>query len=156
MLDLIKKIRITAKNTTTFRVGLLQTKAYRILKQHTSNVLNEFDISSVEWALLGILCDSEKGIRASNLAEELGVEASFITQTLQKLKGTGYIELRKDSNDLRAKILSLSDKGKRFVNTTEKHLKEETEPLLKDINLKDLISYLSVMQKIIDNDNSLK
>ena len=150
-MSLIKKIQTASRNTTTYQVGLLQTKAYRILKHHTARVLFQFDITTVEWGLLGLLNDSPNGMRLNVLAHELGVEAPFISQMTLRLKKTGYFEHREDSEDSRAKIIMITKDGKVFVEKTEKHLREATKSLLRDVPAKDILAYLSVLESIIRN-----
>ena len=72
MMNIIQKIQTVAQNRKTYRVGLLQAKAYRVLKHHTAKALSEFNISHIEWAFLGLLYDAPKGMRSSALAKELG------------------------------------------------------------------------------------
>lgn len=152
MINIIKKLKVAAHNTTTYRAGLLQTKAYRILKQHTTKLLSQHDITTVEWAMLGLLYDNKKGLRASALAYELGVEAPFITQIVNRIKKTAFIGQVQDAEDSRAKILQLTPKGRAFVDSTERYLRDETRSLFRGIPFADLMTYLSVMQAIIDNE----
>jgi MarR family transcriptional regulator for hemolysin len=150
-MSLIKKITTAAKYYKTYQVGLLQTKAYRVLKHHTARVLSEFDISTIEWAFLGLLYDNPKGIRLNILATELGVEAPFITQITTRLKKTQYFEHREDPEDSRAKIILMTKEGKAFVDKAEKHLRAETKALFQDVSAADLLTYITVLDKVIHN-----
>ncbi len=150
-MSLINKIALAAKNQKSYRVGLLQTKAYRVLKQHTAQALEQYDISTVEWAFLGLLNDQREGLRMNIVAQELGVEAPFVTQMMHKLDKTKYLEYKQDPQDSRAKLIMLTDDGKQFVDSTEKHLRQALKPLLKDIGINGILTYLEVLQKIVDN-----
>ncbi len=150
-MGIIQKISTAAHNSTTYRAGLLQTKSYRILKHSTAAALQEFDIATIEWAFLGLLNDVPHGMRPGDVADELGVEASFITHMVTRLKKTGLIELTTDRNDSRARNIALTSRGREFVIRAEQHLRIATKPLLRGIPLRDLITYLDVMQRIIEN-----
>ena len=150
-MSLIKKIQTASRNTTTYQVGLLQIKAYRILKQHTAGVLSQFDITTVEWGLLGLLNENPKGMRLNVLAHELGVAASFISQMTSRLKKTQYFEHREDPADSRAKIIMITKEGKMFVDKAERYLREASKSLLRDVPAKDILAYLSVLESIIKN-----
>lgn len=150
-MSLLQKVQTAARHNTTYQVGLLQTKAYRVLKQHTARVLSEFDISTIEWAFLGLLNDNPKGLRLNVLATELGVEAPFITQMSIRLKKTGYFEHREDPEDSRAKIIMMTKEGKEFVASAEKHLRAETKALFLGVSTSDLLTYISVLDTIIHN-----
>ncbi|MES2437066.1 MAG: hypothetical protein V4519_03560 [Patescibacteria group bacterium] len=150
-MGLFKKIKTVTSTTTTYRAGLLQTKAYRALKQHTAAVLDDSNISTVEWGFLGLLRENPKGLRLSILANELGVEAPFVTQMVNRLKPKGFFEVVTDPEDSRAKIMCLTQKGIEFVDSTEKILREKTRRLFHGASLTDLAAYLTVLQTIIDN-----
>ncbi|MBA3733528.1 MarR family transcriptional regulator [Patescibacteria group bacterium] len=150
-MNIIHKIQAAAQNRKTYRIGLLQAKAYRVLKHYTSKVLSEYKISTIEWAFLGLLYDAPKGMRSSVVANELGVEAPFITQIVKKLEKTDFILEKEDEKDSRAKILSLTKEGVKFVDITEVKLREVMRPLVKDVSPGALMSYIEVMQSIIKN-----
>ncbi len=150
-LELLKKISFASINQKTFRIGLLQTKAYRALKQTTNKFLEPYKLSSVEWALLGLLYDAPKGMRLNVLAHELGVEAPFVTTMISKLSKRAFVEQVIDPEDNRAKITCLTKTGKEFVNTTEAVMRKSMKPLLQGIGLSDILSYLHVLRGIIIN-----
>jgi len=151
MTGIIKKIKIAIRNRTTYRVGLLQAKAYRILKRYTSEGLQSHDISTVDWALLGHLNDFKGGCRLSHLAEELGVEAPFVTVLYTKLHKKGLVISKTDPDDSRAKIICLTQKGEGFVRETEEGLKTHMRPLLKGLSSNEVVSYINVLEHIIEN-----
>ncbi len=147
----LKKITILAKNQKTYQVGLLQTKAYRVLKQRTAELLKTSDISTVEWAMLGILYDNSQGIRLNILADELGVEAPFVTKMMRKLLKNNLINLIADPEDSRAKVVCLTKQGKSFVEKTELYISKKMKNTFKDISKGDLLRYVLVLQTIVDS-----
>ncbi|MDQ3075695.1 MAG: MarR family transcriptional regulator [bacterium] len=160
MIGLIKKIKDARSQNTTYRVGLLQAKAFRILKQNTSSALSdltgELKISTVEWALLGLLKDSKDGIRVSDLATNLGVEMPFITEMAPKLIKAGLISQTQSSKDKRVKIALLTPKGEAFVDKTEVHLRAKMKPLLEGASINEILGYLTVLQRIVKNSEESK
>jgi DNA-binding MarR family transcriptional regulator len=150
-MGIIKKLTNARQNRTTYRVGLLQAKAYRIMKQHTDKKLLPFDISSTHWAFLGLLYDEHLGMRPGEIANELGVEASFVTRLLNEFSKKGLVKKMSDSKDSRATLIALTEKGRTQVGDIEKHLRAEIAPLIKGISMGDLLSYLGVLQQIIEN-----
>ena len=150
MMGLLQKLSLGAKNRTTYRAGLLQAKAYRILKQETAKILKPFDITTFEWGFLGLLADHE-AIRPKHLAEELGVEAPFVTQILQRLKKKGLVAETRDPKDTRAKTLSLTAKGETFISKIEPVVRSGVKPLLEGAGMSELLGYLAVLETIIRN-----
>jgi DNA-binding MarR family transcriptional regulator len=149
-MSLLKKISLTARNRTTYTAGLLQARAYKILKERTSVVLAPLGISTTEWAFLGLLMD-HGSMRPKQVAEEIGVEAPFVTVMVAHLKKSGWVEEDSDMKDSRAKILSITAKGKSFVQKTEVRVRNEMRPLVQGTAIGDLLGYLSVLESIIKN-----
>ncbi len=150
-MSLLKKMTIASKTHKTYQVGLLQTKAYRILKQSTTKLLEPYSISSIEWAMLGLLYDAPKGMRLMKVADELGVEAPFVTTMNINLSQRGFITNVADPEDNRAKLVCLTKSGKVFVDETELYLRREMKMLFKDISINNLLAYLLVLKKLIEN-----
>ncbi|MEO5646420.1 MAG: MarR family transcriptional regulator [Candidatus Paceibacterota bacterium] len=145
------KIQTVLNNRTTYTVGLLQTKAYRTLKQSTTQSLEKYDISALEWGFVGALYSTPAGMLQGEIAEVLGVEAPFITVLTTSLVKKGLIEKKHSPKDSRAKITCITPYGKVFVENTEKHLLVATRPLLADVSARDIVGYLTVLEKIIEN-----
>ena len=149
-MGILQKIRSVAKNRTTYRVGILQAKAYRILKQKTADILKPYHITTFEWAFLGLVAD-HKSIRPKKAAVELGVEPPFVTQMVRGLKAKGFVVENKDPEDTRAKIISLTPNGVKIVSIVEPIVKLQIRPLLKGVGINELMGYLSVLEKISAN-----
>jgi len=142
-----------AHNRTTYRAGLLQAKAYRILKSRTNKELLGFaeGISSIHWALLGLLHDNPSGLRPREAALELGVEPAFVTTLVSDLKKKGLVESSVDEADSRAKRISITRSGENFLATIEPKLRGAMRPLIAGISMSELAAYLVVLEKIVYN-----
>ncbi len=136
---------------STYKTGLLHAKSYRILKNRTSAFLEPYDMSTIDWALLGLLYEQKEGMRLIAIAETLGVEAPFITAMVDELEEKGYVSRESDTKDKRAKIIKLTLKGRSFVPKIESELRTEMKGLLKGLSLSDIFGYLKVMEAIISN-----
>jgi MarR family 2-MHQ and catechol resistance regulon transcriptional repressor len=154
-MGILKKIQSAAHNRTTYRVGLLQAKAYRLLKEETSIALKQYSISTVEWAFLGLLYDM-KTLRPKVAADELGVEASFVTVMFNTLDKEGLVSQKADPSDSRAKTLFLTNKGNEFVEKVEPVVRAHMRPLVSGSSVSDLLGYLAILQTIIKNKSQKK
>ena len=153
----IDRFKAAKNNRTTYRAGLLQAKAYRILKVRTNESLATIEegISSIHWALLGILYDNKEGegVRPQTVAEELGVEPAFVTVLVADLKKKGYVQSHIDAEDNRAKQLLITTKGRTFVVRAEEKLRAAMRPLLSGLSAGEITGYLVALEKIIKNSN---
>ena len=147
----MNKFSLVLHNRTAYRAALLQAKAYRILKQRSAKILAPFDVSTVEWALLGLLAD-HASFRSLEMARELGVEAPFVTVMTARLSEKGLIEIKKDPEDNRVKILSLTKKGASFLAQTEKEIRADVHIILPKVSARDILGYLTVLELIVKSD----
>ena len=151
MLDYLTNIVKHPELLTTYNSGLLQTKAFRILKKHTTEMLEPFGLSTVAWALLGMLYDHKKGMRSLVVADMLGVEQPFVTVLTNDLKKKGHVDVVNDPDDGRAKLLIITEEGSKAVPKIEKALRRDIKPIINGISPKELLTFLRVMQSIVDN-----
>ncbi len=147
-MSLLTNLIENRNNLTTYQVGLLQAKVYRILKQRTTLLLKPYTLSTVDWAYLGVLFDRKSPIRSSEMALELDVELPFITELSGKLEKKGLIVFQKDPSDGRIKHLILTKKGTELVPTIESILRKDSKEWLGDIGIRDILTYVTVLKKI--------
>lgn len=150
---MFEKLKELKSDLTTYGIGLLQAKAFRILKQQTNEALKKYNISSVDWALLGVLHEHAAGLRLSEIASILGVEAPFVTQTMDSLLAQDLIDKTALGNDARVKMLQLTDKGKRLIPEIEAHTRKEMRHLLHGASPRDVLAYRKILKVIIDNSH---
>jgi len=131
----------------TYAVGLLQAKAYRRLKNYLSKQLLEFDLTMPQWAFLGLVFES-KSLRLSYIAEMMEVEAPFATAIADQMYNKGFINRIEDKVDRRAKLISLTETGKRLVPNVEKGIKNAMRKIYKNISQEELGVYIKVLDAI--------
>lgn len=139
----------------TYTSGLLQTKAYRVIHAHLSQVLEEHELSMPEWTLIGLLLEYKKGIRLSDIASKLDVEPPFATNLVEQLVKKGIVLREEDGKDHRAKKIVLSPKGKLLLPKVESLAKERMKKLLKGVWYPEVATHLNVLKAIIANDERL-
>ena len=141
------------KKPKTYHVGLLQARAYRVLKSETARVLRPYKIGSVEWTILGLLNDNQDGLKVSVLANTLGVRMPFMTNTVHLLVKRGYVSRSEGEGDRRTKVVRLTPEGKDLIDKVEPELRKEMKPLFMNIPATKLLSYFMVLKKIVGNAN---
>ena len=144
-----------AAGLKTYKIGLLQTKAYRILNQETAKALKPFGITPIDWALLGLLYEaSQEGLRLSQLAIELGVEAPYITEQSESLIKQKWITVTPTPSDKRVKLMALTDHARKKIPNIEKKLIGAMVPLLKGSGISELKGYRQILANIVNNKPS--
>jgi DNA-binding MarR family transcriptional regulator len=135
--------------TAIYKLSLLQAKSYRFFKAYTTHVLKKHKISLLDFSLLGIIYDNHE-VRLSEIASELGVEPPFVTVLVEELTKKNYIASVIDREDKRVKKVTLTKKGKAFLEHTEADIKSEMKVLLKGLSV-EMYIYIKVMQTLIEN-----
>lgn len=149
---MIKRLITTLRSgATTYRAGLLQDKVYRVLKNHTREQLKEFKITTVDWALLGLLNDNRAGVGLQHIARIIGVAAPFITKRVDWLAAQGLVAVAPNTGDRRTKSLVLTPIGLIFIPKVEKVLRHSVKELLVGIPRRHLVNYLDVLTRIVEN-----
>jgi DNA-binding MarR family transcriptional regulator len=144
------------KKPTTYRIGLMQTKLNRLLKQRTTKALEGTGINPPEWAMLGVLADTKKeGMRLRELADGLGVEASFVTTMAKSLQRRHLVRLVADEDDSRAKKICLTESGRTFLIKNETELRDALRPITRGIGMTKLATYFTVLSALIENAQNL-
>jgi len=133
----------------SYTFGLLQTKAFKALKGYTATLLEPYQITTYEWALLGILFESEHGLGTTRLAKKLEVSKPFVTKTVNSLSAKGWIEVADSpSTDLRNTNFILTAKARTKVSEIEEHLKKEMKSVLGGIPKLQMLAYMMVLKHI--------
>lgn len=149
MFTLIKRITaLNSKKLSTAHVGVLQDFAYRVLKARTTHHLARYDLTSSQWAVLGMLHEKREGMRARDLAEVLGVKKPYITAMTQKLQKRGMIEILPSTADGRVRQITLSATSVALVPEIERDLRSAMHGLVEGVSPRDLLGYLRVIKAI--------
>ena len=137
------------KYRKTYKAGLLQAKAFRILKYRTNEVLKPFSINSTDWGVLGLLVDEKKGVQLRVIAQEVGVKQPYITRSIATLSRLGYVTLVRSEVDARAQNAVITSKGKTFVHATEKIVLKQLKETFGDISKRSLFGYVETLDTIV-------
>lgn len=135
------------KQTSTYHLILLQSKSNRIVKTLTSSALKKYKLSYVDWALLGLLFEGQE-LCYGSLAEELGVEPSFVSVLVEGLQKKGYIRQKKNASDKRVKFVALTKKGQSLIPNVEESLRKTLDSVFGSISASDLARFTHVMELI--------
>jgi DNA-binding MarR family transcriptional regulator len=134
----------------TYRKAILQIVAYRRIQLLVGAALKRFQLNTTQWIVLGLLHDSPKGMRVTDVAKALHVEMPLITTLAQALISAGLIESVAHTKDRRAKMLLLTEAGKAKVDEVEEYLDGYLEVFRGQINEDDLEQYFILLEKFMN------
>lgn len=117
---------MSSDNLSTYQAGILQAKAYRSLHALLGNLLQEYDLTMMQWAVLGVIYDAgEQGIQGRDIATEIDTTDAFVTRNVHELIARGMVIQASDTTDLRAKILRVNPEYVRTVELIELGLQRD-------------------------------
>lgn len=132
----------------TYNAGLLQAKAFRILKKHTNSALLPFGISATEWVILGLLSNQSEGLRLSEIAALVGVKSPFVTRSIAILVEKDFVDISISSQDTRVKIAMLTKVGETFVLKTEPVISQQIKKTFNGVSIRNLYGYITTLHTI--------
>ncbi len=145
-----KLLSIEETSLNAYSTGLLQGKAYRALSHHLTQALFPYELSVPEWKLLGQLY--EKGeMHLAELAYLLDVRPPLVTKLVDSLEARGMLQRVRDPEDSRARLISATPAGKAVIPKAEYAVKRAMASLLQGVTRGDLLNYLRVLARIVDN-----
>ena len=96
---------------TTYQAGAMQAYAHRKLQKICDIILRPYDITKMQWLIIGNVLDAQKGgIRISDLADKLGTTISFLTTSINLLESRGILVRQDNTADTRSKLIVVNDK----------------------------------------------
>jgi len=117
------------------RTGVLLGRVGIAVKMETMDRFEEAGFSAYHYGVLAVLDESARETQAT-IADALGVDRSMLGGLLDQLEERGMIERRRDPNDRRRQMVSLTPAGRRqlgeFRKMVEKIEDEFLAPLDED------------------------
>jgi MarR family transcriptional regulator for hemolysin len=109
--------------------------------------LSGFGLSSAAaLPLLIIGRHGQDGVRQVTLAHAVGIEGPSLVRVLDQLCAAQLAQRVEDAADRRAKIVSLTDAGRKLTQGIEERLATLRERVLKDVSTEDLLTTLRVVR----------
>ncbi len=140
---------------TTYKSAILQTRGYQTLREHVIQILDKYQLTTVEWSTLGHLYN-QPHLRFIDLSKLLGIEAPHVTTLIDQLESKKLVKRQNDPADRRAKQIVLTSQAQSLVPNVETELGLEMSKLLEGITPSEIQTYFKVLETIIKNSNDLK
>jgi DNA-binding MarR family transcriptional regulator len=130
---------------STYDVGLMQAQAYRALNNYMTESLRQFELTMIEWAALGRICDSN-GLRVSDIAAQLSVEIPRVIVLIKSLERKGYVTRKGGSGDKRVIVITATSAGLAKKDQVEQSVKDNMRYFMLGVKRKDLVAYIKILQ----------
>ncbi len=152
--EIVRRLLPESYSPTTYGLGILQAKSFRHLKTETAAALKGHGITSVDWAILGVVSESAEGLSLSAISKELGIQAPLVTVRVNRLAAKRLITVAASRADSRQRMAKLSASGKQLLPEIERLLRDRLKPLFRGASVRDLLGYVSVLARIVKNQET--
>lgn len=128
-------------------------KKTRLVTQFYDKLLQPTGLKVTQYSMLANI-DLQQAVSISRLGEILLLDQTTITRNINLLKRNGYVDLTRDPQDARAKVITLTDKGVEKLNEAAPIWQDIQERIINDIGLEnynDFYETLKTIQKIIQS-----
>ena len=120
---------------------------------HSRKLKQKFDITSPQLiALLEIA--KEKQITLKNLSEKIALSSSTLVGVIDRLENKELVIRKRDKQDRRKVFLSITVKGKNFVEKAPSPLQNSLVKSLSKISITELSTILNSLERINDLINA--
>jgi DNA-binding MarR family transcriptional regulator len=101
--------------------------------------------------IIEFLYKKDKPVAINNIVEKTGKAKSTVTSNLQTLEKFGYIDKTKNPLDNRSTLISLSEKGVKFVVDFDHIADELLTNIYENIDERELSTLLKTLTKLEEN-----
>ncbi|NOQ71795.1 MAG: winged helix DNA-binding protein [Crocinitomix sp.] len=130
-----------------FQISMLNKE----IKKQTKSVISDSPFSSLDGYSFLLHLDQVESYRKMEIIELHKLEAPTGIEVIKRLLSKGLITEFNDQEDKRAKRIKLSEKGRKEIVKLKPQIDEEFSKFSKALSLKEKLSLVSAMNKLIGN-----
>ena len=127
---------------------LAKMRAFRATKDVIAKSLQDFDITIMQWLLLGYVEQNTDGTTAGAIAEELNITMPLVTRFTAVLSSKGLISIVPLPKDKRTKVITITKSGKDLLSSSDPIVKQALKVWLAPIPEEEVRTYIAVMLQV--------
>ena len=122
-------------------------KKTRVVTQLYDKVLEPTNLKVTQYSMLANIANHQ-AVSVSQLGDILLLDQTTITRNVNLLKKNGYVDVTRDTQDGRTKIISLTSTGIEKLNEATPLWMAIQEKVIQDIGLEKYIDFYDTLRKI--------
>ena len=136
-----------SENKTAKYLGGLTLHLVASYQEKYTRLADERGLTQAEFKCLRLF-GSDKRLSNKNIAKRMNLSESRLTRIIDGLEEKGYITRENDQKDRRSVRLTLTRKGRSFINTLDKHNVEIHQKILKNLKVSQYKSLVLAMENL--------
>ena len=121
------------------------------LKRSADENLVEEKVTVEQVMILKMIYKNGGSVLQKDIEKEFRVRRSTVTSAMQNLEKKGFIARASAPDDLRSKVVSLTEKGKEKNETLWDFIKKRDAALLENLSEEEQMTLTYLLQKLLDN-----
>ncbi len=138
----IKKEQLIVELISAFHQ--LKKRAFESIKSS----FRDYKLSYIHWRLLCVLKKTGNR-RPGELAEELGISPSAVSQYVNTLLKEKLVTVKVEEGDRRIRWVMLTQKGERFLNNCQENSRQVFEMLFANLTKEETETLLKIFRKLL-------
>lgn len=130
--------------------GFLVNKLAHIMQVKLEHRLNEFGVTTSQWAILALLWRKE-GLSQIEIQQSLRLEKATVTGLIQRMIRSDLVYKEADSLDRRIHRIFLTSKGRSLENLLIPHAKAVNEQMLMGFSDEQKEEFIQFIQSALRN-----
>ncbi|MEM8612098.1 MAG: MarR family transcriptional regulator [Cyanobacteria bacterium P01_H01_bin.105] len=122
-----------------------------LLISEGDHISGKCGLSSARWKVLGSLALSENPLTVAQIARMMGQARQSVQRIANDMAKSGYFIWEDNPADKRAKLLKITEKGKRAYKLLDSAQAPWANESAKQLDMQDLKSALIVLRQLIDH-----
>lgn len=139
-------------SVTTYQAGVMQAASHRVLQRHCDEILKDYGITKMQWLIIGTVLDAgDDGMRITDLAEKLGTNLSYLTNTINLLENKQILTRKNHATDSRAKLVCVEHNFTKQCQEIEDTLRNGLrDSIYSQVSPEEFHVYMKVMNQLAE------
>ncbi|NKB37777.1 MAG: MarR family transcriptional regulator [Gammaproteobacteria bacterium] len=114
----------------------------------------DLDLTPLQFSIMWIL-NQQADLDQITLAKSVALDTATCSNIVTRLESKGYLSRKVNPENRRAKLTSLTKKGKQLLSRSEAPMAEVQKKLIAPLNTEEKKLFLKCLQKLVDTNNEL-
>lgn len=128
-------------------------KAERVISTKSEKIIRSHNLTDSQFSVIDVLYTKGE-MRISNLLEKMLATSGNMTVILKNMERDGIIYRKRDTEDKRAFIVGLTDKGRKLFEKILPEHKVEIEKLYSILTDEEKATFISILKKFKEIDKN--
>lgn len=134
--------------------GPLIRRSHQIGLAIFAEAFKDLDMTTLQFSIMFTL-NQQPAMDQITLARSVALDRATCSNIVTRLEKKGYLRRKVNPENMRAKLVYLTVKGKQLLADSEGPIMEVQKKLIAPLNKEERKAFLACLQKLVDSNNEL-